>query len=226
MTNASDTFTPPPNCWRSIGTWGDASCPILPKEVHCHNCPTYIQSGRHQLEQPATPDYRRQWTEIISHPKETEPTNTKSVAVFRLGNRRLALPSTSFKRVLDPQPIHHIPHRTNEVFLGLTPVHGELQLAFSLPALIGLQDEPTADTGRKRILPRMILIAQEDQRWVFAADEVYGLYRVAPEDCITLPPDDSAPGPGYLTSLFEVEGLVVNLIDDSLLFAGLRRQLQ
>ena len=33
-------------CWNQIGVQGDATCPELPKVVHCRNCPVYAAGGR------------------------------------------------------------------------------------------------------------------------------------------------------------------------------------
>lgn len=225
MNDSSPTFTPPEHCWRSIGIWGDASCPKLREEIHCHNCPVYIQSGRHQLEQPSSEGYRKQWAEILSHPKEVQPTGVTSVAIFRFGGHILALPTAVFKRILEPRPIHPIPHRTNNVLLGLVPVLGELHLAFSLPQLIGLKiDAPFS--GRARSLPRMAQIEKEGDRWVFPVDEVLALHELTPESTLAVPGDPDDPATTYLTAMFEFDGQIAHCIDDGLLFASLKRSLQ
>ncbi len=225
MTVTPSTLTPPEICWRSIGIWGDASCPKLAEEIHCHNCPVYIQSGRHQLEQTASDEYRRQWAEIMARPKETQPTDTVSLAIFRLGNHVLALRTSVFKRILEPRPIHPIPHRNTNVVLGLVALQGELQLAFSLPELLRLKSEPLV-AGRKRILPRMALIEKQGERWVFPVDEMLGLHLLTSDSAMAVPSDENDPSTTYLTTMFELDGRIVNRIDDELLFAGLKRSLQ
>lgn len=226
MTDTPATFTPPEICWRSIGIWGDATCPKLPEEVHCHNCPVYIQSGRHQLEQTASDEYRRQWAEIIARPKESEPTDTISLAIFRLGNHVLALRTAVFKRILEPRPIHPIPHRNTNIVLGLVALQGELQLAFSLTQLLRLKTEPLTSGGRKRTLPRMALIEKQGERWVFPVDEMLGLHQLTSDAAMAVPSDENDPSTTYLTSMFELDERVVHRIDDELLFAGLKRSLQ
>lgn len=216
-------FTPPPDCWRTIGIWGDGSCPLLPDLVHCHNCDVYIQSGRHRLEQPASEEYRRQWAEILARPKESQPINTTSVTVFRIGAHWLALPTTIFKQILEPRPIHHIPHRSNSVLLGIVPVQGELHLAFSMKELLSLKDGDT--TTSQRAFPRMITIEKDGERWVFGVDEMHGLFELSPDASLPLTPTEDDPGSAYLTSMFELEGRVVNSVDEGLLFAGLKRSL-
>lgn len=227
MSHAPDTSIPPEHCWRLIGTWGDGSCPQLKETIHCHNCPVYIQSGRHQLEQPSSEAYRHQWAALLALPKETPPTDVVSVAIFRLGQHYLALPTTVFKRIVEPHPIHRIPHRTNDVLLGLVPVQGELHLAFSLQALLRLKAESDIGApGRKRSLPRMALIEKEGDRWVFPADEFLGLHALTPESTLNVPSDPNDPATTYLTAMFEIEERIIHRVDEGLLFTALKRSLQ
>lgn len=230
MSDAPPTtaFAPPANCWRTIGIWGDAKCPLLPKEIHCHNCHVYIESGRHQLEQPSTEEYRRQWTELLSRPTDTVSTEIKSVAIFRVGSHWLALPTAVFKSVLIPRAIHRIPHRSNAILLGLVPLQGELHLIFSLQALLSLKDDHASPTPApiQRAIPRMILIEKDGDRWIFPVDEMSRLFDLTPEVSLNMPRDETDPAAVFLTTLFEVDGHVVNLIDHELLFAALKKNLQ
>lgn len=222
----STTFTPPDFCWRSLGTWGNRSCPRLPSEIHCHNCAVYIQSGRHQLEQPSSEEYRRQWTDLLARPKETETPDTHSVVILRLGTHTVALSTTVFKRIYEPRPIHPIPHRSNALLLGLVALQGELHLAFSLTELLRLKADESFTSGRKRTLPRMALLEKAGERWVFPVDEILGLHLVDANATIRIPADENDPSTTFLTSMFELDEHIIHCIDEELLFASLKRSLQ
>ena len=44
-------------CWRDTGVWGDQTCDMLKKQLHCHNCPIFIQAGRELFHRPSPEGY-------------------------------------------------------------------------------------------------------------------------------------------------------------------------
>ncbi len=223
-TSHNDT-TLPPNCWRTIGVWGDESCERLGELILCQNCPVYIRSGRDRLDQPISGEYREQLASLVARPKEALDSDTTSVVIFRIGQKWLALPTSVFKRVSEPHPVHRLPHRHNDILQGLTPIQGELYLVFSLKGILALNEEE-AHALPQRAFPRMVMIGRDGEDWVFSVDEMSRLHELKADESMKLEPLPGETGPGYLISMFELDQKVVYLIDDSLLFAGLRRSLQ
>ena len=58
--------------------------------------------------------------------------------IFRLGPEWLAFRTQTIAEVTTPRPVHRVPHRTNEVFLGLVNLQGQVQLCVSLHGLLGV----------------------------------------------------------------------------------------
>ncbi len=155
------------SCWNTIGVKGDRSCPELTTVIHCRNCAVYSQGGRQLLDRQPPSGYQQEWTRLLAETTETteiRETNkgaiavhgttknqgTKeaikeqkalSVVIFRLQKEWLALKASIFKEVTEPSVIRTLPHRSNEVFLGLVSIRGELQLCISLHHLLGLETE-------------------------------------------------------------------------------------
>jgi hypothetical protein len=59
----------PAECWKSIGTFGDRSCPRLTAEVHCRNCEVYRAGGRNLLDRPQPEAYRKELTRLLAEPE-------------------------------------------------------------------------------------------------------------------------------------------------------------
>jgi Chemotaxis signal transduction protein len=131
------------DCWNQIGVDGDRSCVQLKTVIHCRNCPIYSAVGRSLLEREAPSEYLQEWTEILA---KTQPDSTQnsvvgtvirssetlSIMVFRLGEEWLALPVRLLQEVTQPCIIHTLPHRSDDLFLGLVNIRGEILLCISL----------------------------------------------------------------------------------------------
>ena len=61
-----------------------------------------------------------------------------SVLIFRLGVEWLAFRTQTIAEVTTPRPVHRVPHRSNEVLLGLVNLQGQVQLCVSLHGLLGV----------------------------------------------------------------------------------------
>jgi chemotaxis-related protein WspD len=94
--------------------------------------------------------------------------------------------------VVEQRPIHRIPHRTNQLLLGLANIRGELDLCVSLSALLGIEvggkgDSPHDHGEQKGTVPfsapaasqgRLLVTEHAADRWVFPVDQVEGVRRV------------------------------------------------
>lgn len=211
------------DCWRRIGVDGDGSCAELAAVVHCRNCAVYARAGRSLLEEIPPPDYLERWGDTIATAPEVEETDVLSALLFRLGAERFALPTADFVEAVEVRPVQRVPHRSGAVFLGLTNIRGELQLCVSLAAL--LATEPAAATGALHALPRLAVIERDGERWVFPADELLGVHRIA-RRTLAPPPATVARDAQALTAALFIRGDTrVALLDSERLFARLRREM-
>jgi len=197
------------DCWNEIGVWaaGGATCPLLAEVVHCHNCNVFARAGRGLLDQPAPPGYLETWREELARTKGGDDNVCVSLFVFRIASQWLALPMNAVAEVAETLPVRRVPGR----MAGLVNVHGEIGLCFSLPSLLGIA---AADAPA-----RAIVIEDGDGRWVFHADEVWGIVQIA-ADAMFAAPDGTA----HVRSIVDWERGAISCLDDRALFATLQRR--
>ncbi|MGV0028429.1 chemotaxis protein CheW [Phormidesmis priestleyi] len=170
--------TSPIDCWNHIGVEGDRSCDRLATVLHCRNCSVYSTAGRSLLEREVSIADIAESTQtiasesvVVDRLKSNE--ETLSLILFRLGNERFAFSVRSLQEVIHPIAIHTLPHRSNDVFLGLVSIRGEILLCASLRQFLGLDP---ANKVRPD-LERMLVVGADHRKWVFPIDEVDGIYR-------------------------------------------------
>ena len=138
------------DCWNRIGTSGDRSCPELETHIHCRNCPVFASAARTFFDRPAPEGYLAEWTQWLAGSPEAgngeagtgadlSDRDLVSVLIFRLGQEWLAFRTQTVAEVTLPRPVHRIPHRSNEIFIGLVNLRGQLQLCISLHGLLGVE---------------------------------------------------------------------------------------
>lgn len=227
------------DCWKKIGVDGDRSCSQLKTVIHCRNCPVYSAVGRSLLEREAPPQYLNEWTEVLS---KTQPDTANaqvstalvpsgqsiSAMIFRLGGEWLALPVRLLQEVTQPCLIHTLPHRSDELFLGLVNIRGEILLCICLSHLLDLQakkDLPHYHNSVSVASKRMLVVASEEDRWVFTVDEVCGVYRFALSELKNTPVVISKATEAYTRGVVQWQGHKVNYLDSDLLFYTLNRRI-
>jgi chemotaxis-related protein WspD len=221
--NSHLTVLPPADqCWNRIGVWGDRSCPELAKVTHCHNCPVFAAAGRRFLDAPSPPDYLHEWTDRLATPDAADAADELGVLVFRLGTEWLALPVTVLVEVTRPRPPHRVPHRGG-LLAGLVNIRGELHLCARLDRLLGVGTEEDGDPPER---PRMIVIRRDGEAWVFAADEVDQVHRVAARALNPAPPTLSRAVARVTRGVFASAGRSVGLLDDGRLFQAIRERVR
>lgn len=202
-------------CCKTIGVFGDGSCPRLGELVHCRNCPEYVRAGRRLFDQPQPRAEQELWTELLSREKETEPVGTVSAVVFRVAGEWFALKTAFLQEIAEPRPVHTVPYRSGAVFRGLANINGELLLCVDPAPVLGLT---TPEPGQ---LGRMIVAARDAQRFVLMVERLRGVHRIAP-GAIAAPPATVARAPASLTAgLFTLDGEPTGLLDEQLLFDAL-----
>jgi chemotaxis-related protein WspD len=213
----------PTRCWQEIGVWGDKSCPQLAAVTHCHNCPVFAAAGRRFLDAPAPPEYLAEWTERLALPEDDAAADQLGALVFRLGDEWLALPVGVLVEVTRPQRPHRIPHRGG-LLAGLVNIRGELHLCVRLDLLLGIPEPDAA--GQARSNPRLVVIRDAADGWVFAADEVDQVHRLAARD-LTPPAPTLARATAKVTrGVFHSAGRSVGLLDEGRLFRAIRERVR
>lgn len=217
------------DCWNRIGVVGDRSCPELKTVILCRNCPTYAATGRSLLEDKPPPGYLDEWThlrksEFLTDIHSIAPIGTISVSIFRLGEEFLALPAQLLKEVTQNSVIHRLPHRSNNIFLGLVSIRGEIQMCISLSALLGIE---IADVNLEKVSgvsQRMVVVEKEGSRWVFPVNEIYGIHRIRPDELGQVPTTISKVPDTYTKGVITWQSQRVSFLDDELLFYSLNKK--
>ena len=211
-------------CWNRIGVSGDGSCPELKQVIHCHNCPVYSSAGRSLFDRNAPEGYLDEWTRVLSGQKREGISETTSVVIFRLGVEWLALPTLVFKEMADLRVVHHLPHRTNDILLGIVNIGGELQLCVSLTGLLGIAADEGADAQAGHgVYKRMAVVERDRERWVFPMDEIHDVHRLPPDALLAVPVTVSKAAGTYTKGIFQWQDRSVGLLDDELIFSTLKR---
>lgn len=224
------------DCWNHIGVNGDLSCVELETVSHCRNCPVYSTAGRNLLEREVPSDYLKEWTAVLGVPLE-EPSwglaspgafssvravDTLSALIFRLSNERFALPVRVLQEVTHPCVIHKLPHRSNDLLLGLVNIRGEILLCASLAHLLGL--DATKQPSRM-YLARMLVVGKKDSIWVFPVDEVYRIYRFDLKELKPAPVVISKAKETYTQGVIDWQNEKLSYLDAQLLFDTLDRRI-
>jgi chemotaxis-related protein WspD len=225
------------DCWNQIGVMGDRSCGELATAIHCHDCPVFAAAGDSLLEREPPVNYLDEWINILAEtPVDLEETESDeviirtaeaiSVMLFRLGNERLALPVKILQEVTPPCIIQPLPHRSNELFLGLVNIRGETLLCASLCHLLNLESSAeTSPTANAINTKRMMVAGQGDDKWVFPVDEVHGVYRFHLSELRDAPVVISKAAEAYTQGIIYWQGKKVNYLDSELLFYTLNHKI-
>jgi chemotaxis-related protein WspD len=211
-------------CWNRIGVQGNATCPELPRFIHCRNCPVYCKAGVQLLDRPLLPEYRRAWTEHFAQKKQLASPARHSALLFRISAEWLALPTPAFQEVAERRPVHSLPHRHQGIVLGLVNVRGELLICVSLAHLLGLAQPPLRESARMAY-DRLLVAKWDSHRFVFPADEVRGILRFQKTELQEPPATLAKSKLSHTQGILCWQGRTVGLLDADLLFSSLNRSL-
>jgi chemotaxis-related protein WspD len=216
-------------CWNAIGVHGDATCPELPRHVHCRNCGVYSSAAVALFDRESSADDVATWTKHFARPKAIQHPDTQSFVIFRLGQEWLALPAGTVDEVLDERPVHGLPHRRGGALLGLVNVRGELVVCVSLNQLLNsgpsLASRSPRSQSSNAAWQRLLVIRRGQVRAVFAADEVHGMHRCDRRDLSDLPATIAKCGTTHAAALLTWGERSVGVIDLDRLFSALERSL-
>lgn len=208
-------------CWKTIGTWGDRSCPELPTHGHCRNCPVYASGAARLLDATVSSEYLAAGARHYAQAKTETRTGALSAVIFRLAGEWLALPASVFQEIAPVRPVHSLPHRRDKFVSGLVNIRGELLVCVSLSVALGI----TTPTGPRPATARHAVIGRGADRFVFATEEIAGLHRYD-DQAVAPPPATLAQAQAVHTRGFLCwHERPVGLLDDGLLFRTFNRNL-
>jgi chemotaxis-related protein WspD len=174
------------------------------------------------LNRPAPDDYLADWTAHAAAPKAVEQRGSRTALIFRLGAELLALPTTVVREVVEPRPLHTLPHRRGAV-LGVINVRGELLVCIDLPRALGFAVE-TAEANAQSA-PRFLVLRRETVAVACPVHEVLGVHRFFESDVQSLPATVAKAASRYSQHVFTWHGKPVGLLDEHLVFPTLKRSL-
>lgn len=221
------------DCWNHIGIFSKekATCEKLENVIHCHNCDKFVQEGRGLLMSKPPADYLEEWTDLIAKEKDIESSATLSVLIFRLGEEWFALHISVVYEIVELLVVRSIPFENRELLLGMVNIRGEIQLCISMSHLLGLEclgnggNDDKHKAANRVIFERMIFVGENDSKWVFPVDEVYGIQKINHNNLFEAPATTSKAASNYTKGLFNWENRNVDYLDEDLLFYSLNRSL-
>jgi chemotaxis-related protein WspD len=155
-------------------------------------------------------------TAHYASPVERPRTDFASALVFRLGSEWLAFSMAHLDRVADASVVHSLPHRRRAATAGLVNVGGDLVVHVSLSGLLGVETAGAAEDTvgeRRRVVRRLVVLADSRGRLAITVDEVWGVHHYTREDLRAIPPTLARAATSYTTSMLQVDGRVVGLLD-------------
>lgn len=237
------------NCWKTIGIDGDRSCQELDRVIHCHNCPIYSQGGRQLFDRPPADEYVEEWTRSLAGETGRSPSEPafreehaltlapeerdtaigsplpSKIAIFRLGGEWLALRAELLHEIATPRTIRTVPHRSDDLFLGLVNIRGELLPCVSLNAVLQLHSCEISDREGLAIYPRLVVVESDRGLWVFPVDEIYGIHRTHSVRLEATPAAIACASHSYTREIVNWHDRKVNYLDDRLLFEAIAHRI-
>ena len=208
------------DCWRTIGTGGDLSCPELVTHIHCRNCPTLSAAASSIRRRDLPAGYADAALTSVALPVPILP-KLDTALFFRLSQEWMALDTGCIEEIASRKPIHRIPHRAGLV-AGLVNVRGQLLLAVHLGALL----EASSGEGNRpaESAQRIVVIRHASERWAFVADEVRGVVSFDLGESLPIPATASPALSGVTRGTVAWEQTRVTVLAGDALFDLLRHR--
>lgn len=176
------------------------------------------------LDRAPEPEALREATRHVAAKAEDLRSLTASLFVFRLGAEWLGLTASVVDEVIEPRPVHTLPHRREGVVRGLVNVRGQLTVCVALESLFHLEPGP-ADAARSLLSRRLVVLAWQDQRLAFEADEVHGSHRYDPAAVGNVPATVAHSVSPFSSGILAMGRRNVGVLDDALVLGALNRRL-
>lgn len=220
MNSQSAPIQPLP-CWQVSGTFGNGTCDRLPAMGHCRHCPELIAAGRRLFDRAMPPGLSEETTNILAEAKESAPLDLVSILLYRLGSSCFALRMAAMEEVLAPSPVHTLPGRSTNVFLGLANINGILLPYFALRNLLGIAEHESTPPSEQRFL----VIRYLRDRFVLVVDKVLGAQSFRSAELRESPAFFDELSRSYMAGIFDWQNQDVALFDEAKLSHILKKNL-
>jgi chemotaxis-related protein WspD len=206
------------SCWTTIGVWGrdEPRCAELERVVHCRNCEVFARAARSLLDREPPPGHGGE--AAVTAPVHADQRRAEPALVFRLGEEYLALGVEWVTEVVVGRPIRTIPHRPDELLLGIANVSGELRLCVSLEVLLG--QAPPAVRGATHS-GRLLTIGRGKVEWAVPVDQALAIHQLPLADLETPPATVERSAHAFLRGMFPWRGHRVGLLDGDLVLGAM-----
>ena len=121
-------------------------------------------------------------------------------------------------------PIHSIPHKSSRIFRGIVNIRGRLELCVSIGGVLRI--EPGAVRQGTPAPERLIVAAKGGQSVVFPVSEVMGPVPYNSSALKPLPITVSGSKAVYTKGILRINNQEVGILDDTMLFRILARNLE
>lgn len=222
MTGAAPgEFVPPPSCWRVVGVYGTVrpTCPWLATWHHCRNCEVFQAAGRALFRREPLAEHLEAWGRQLAEPPPVPAGAREDVLVLELGDRRVAVPVTAVRAVVNARTIRRLPPPHDAALLGLVSVRGELLPCLALEVVLGW---PALDPAEGR---RLVVLGTSDED--AAALLVTEVAAVRSIEVVAQTPDhlpDQVLERPLVRQVLRVDAADVPLLDATTLDDALRRR--
>lgn len=210
-------------CWNRVGVRGDRSCEKLAVHTHCRNCDVHAAGARTVMQRSLPAGYREEWAEYFSRTESEQKELDHSVLVFRVASEWLAFPAALAVTVAETARPHSLPRRSGGVLSGIVNIKGQLYPCMSLAALLSITDSQPVHEDRRRVYPRLVVMALAEQHFALPMDDLYGIHRYAESDVQAVPTTVNKGLQRYLTGVLTVADKRIGCLDADLVgfnFAG------
>ena len=144
-----------------------------------------------------------------------------ALLIFRVGNTWLALSTEFFREVSFRKQIHHLPHRSGDILLGLVNWNGILQICVSLKNLFAVDiSSLTPVESSKTESEHMLAIENKENTWIFLTDEIEGIRYFSSKFIEGL---KLVKQYECFSRVIQEEGRLIYLIDENQFFEHLKR---
>ncbi|HYC43285.1 MAG TPA: chemotaxis protein CheW [Noviherbaspirillum sp.] len=201
------------DCWNRTGVRGDRSCTKLADHMHCRNCDVYASSAQSVMQRPLPAGYLEEWAKYFAREESEQKEQDGSALVFRIAGEWLAFPAALAVTVAETTLPHRIPRRSGGVLGGIVNIKGKLYPCMSLAALLSIAGGQAVQEDRRRVYPRMIVMALAQQHFALPVDDLYGIHRYAESDMQPVPTTVSKGLQRYLTGVLSVGERRIGCLD-------------
>jgi chemotaxis-related protein WspD len=226
---AALAMAPHENCWKTIGTLGDNTCPRLETCIRCLNCPVFEEAAARMLDRPAplAQTFMQPVTSTVT-PAARPQARSEGSLVFRVGAEWLALPAAVLRHVDEARAIHSLPHRRSAAVLGVVNVRGVLTLAASLAALLHIEAAApgTPGTAQRAATPRLLVAEWAGATTAFPVDDVEGVASFGTDDLLPAPATLAQSAGRHVRGVTNWRGRSVGVLDAGAVFDALAGSLR